>query len=111
MDYISLIVFVAVIVAAFLFKANTGLVAILAAMALTFAAPHALGMEGESFKDIAKFAEKFLSGKFDSKMFLMLFGVMFLFCLAQENKTLDVLARKVIALSNGKVKLFPVILV
>lgn len=94
MDYISLIVLVAVIAAAFIFKVNTGLAAIMASLALVYAA----GMP-----------EKFIISAFDSKMFLMLFGVMFLFCLAQENKTLDVLARKVIALCKGKVKLFPII--
>lgn len=40
----------------------------------------------------------------------MLLGVMYLFCLAQDNKTLDLLAKKVIALCKGKVKLFPLIL-
>ena len=94
MDYISLIVLVAVIAAAFIFKVNTGLAAIMASLILVYAT----GMK-----------EKFITSAFDSKMFLMLFGVMFLFCLAQENKTLDVLARKVIALCKGKVKLFPVI--
>lgn len=94
MDYISLIVLVAVIAAAFIFKVNTGLAAILASLVLVYGA----GMK-----------EKVITSAFDSKMFLMLFGVMFLFCIAQENKTLDVLARKVIALSKGKVKLFPVI--
>lgn len=94
MDYISLIVLVAVIAAAFIFKVNTGLAAIMASLILVYAT----GMK-----------EKFIISAFDSKMFLMLFGVMFLFCLAQENKTLDVLARKVIALCKGKVKLFPVI--
>ena len=110
MDYISLIVFVAVIAAAFLCKVNTGLMAIVASVVLAFAAPQALGIGGADFKAVAKAAEKFLAGQFDSKMFLMLFGVMFLFCLAQENKTLDVLARKVIAMCKGKVKLFPIIL-
>lgn len=95
MDYISLIVLVAVIAAAFIFKVNTGLAAIIASLALVYGA----GMK-----------EKFIISAFDSKMFLMLFGVMYLFCIAQENKTLDVLARKVIAMSKGRVKLFPVIL-
>ena len=94
MDYISLIVLVAVIAAAFIFKVNTGLAAIMASLVLVYAT----GMK-----------EKFIISAFDSKMFLMLFGVMYLFCIAQENKTLDVLARKVIALCKGKVKLFPVI--
>ena len=95
MDYISLIVLVAVIAAAFIFKVNTGLAAIMASLVLVYAT----GMP-----------EKFIINSFDSKMFLMLFGVMYLFCIAQENKTLDVLARKVIALCKGKVKIFPVIL-
>ena len=94
MDYISLIVLIAVIAAAFIFKVNTGLAAVMASLILVYAA----GMN-----------EKFIISAFDSKMFLMLFGVMFLFCIAQENKTLDVLAKKVIALCKGKVKLFPVI--
>ena len=95
MDYISLIVLVAVIAAAFIFKVNTGLAAIMASLILVYAT----GMK-----------EKFIINAFDSKMFLMLFGVMYLFCIAQENKTLDVLARKVIAMCKGRVKLFPVIL-
>lgn len=95
MDYVSLIVLVAVIAAAFLFKVNTGLAAIMASLVLVYAT----GMK-----------EKFIISAFDSKMFLMLFGVMYLFCIAQENKTLDVLARKVIAMCKGKVRLFPVIL-
>jgi Na+/H+ antiporter NhaD/arsenite permease-like protein len=74
---------------------NTGLAAVMASLALVYAG----GMP-----------EKFIISNFDSKMFLMLFGVMYLFCIAQENKTLDILARKVIALCRGKVKLFPVIL-
>lgn len=95
MDAISLIVLIAVIVAAFVFKVNTGLAAIMASLVLVYG---------------AGIPEKFITSAFDSKMFLMLFGVMFLFCIAQENKTLDVLARKVIALCKGKVRLFPVIL-
>ena len=94
MDAVSLIVLVAMIAAAFIFKVNTGLAAIMASLVLVYAT----GMK-----------EKFIISAFDSKMFLMLFGVMYLFCIAQENKTLDVLARKVIALCKGKVKLFPVI--
>ncbi len=95
MDAISLIVLIAVIAIAFIFKVNTGLTAILASLVLVYS----VGMP-----------EKFITAAFDSKMFLMLFGVMYLFCIAQENKSLDVLAKKVIALSKGKVKLFPVIL-
>ena len=95
MDAVSLIVLIAVIAAAFIFKVNTGLAAIMASLALVYAT----GMP-----------EKFIISAFDSKMFLMLFGVMYLFCIAQENKTLDVLARKVLALCKGNAKVFPIIL-
>ena len=95
MNIVSLIVLIAVIAAAFIFKVNTGLAAIMASLVLVFAA----GMP-----------EKFILSAFDSKMFLMLFGVMYLFCIAQENKTLDVLARKVLTLCKGNAKVFPIIL-
>ncbi len=95
MDLVSLIVLIAVIAAAFIFKVNTGLAAIVASLVLVYA----VGMP-----------EKFILSAFDSKMFLMLFGVMYLFCIAQENKTLDVLARKVLTLCKGNAKIFPLIL-
>lgn len=95
MNIISLIVLIAVIAAAFIFKVNTGLAAIMASLVLVYAT----GMP-----------EKFILSAFDSKMFLMLFGVMYLFCIAQENKTLDVLARKVLTLCKGNAKVFPIIL-
>ncbi len=95
MDLISLIVFCAVIIAAFVCKVNTGYMAIFAALVLAH---------------IAGVSEKRLISSFGSSLFLMLLGVMYLFCIAQENKTLDVLAKKVIALCKGRIKLFPPIL-
>lgn len=95
MDLIALLVFVAVIVLAFVCKVNTGLLAIAASLVLA---------------RVAGIPDKTLLGMFDSKMFIMLLGVMYLFCIAQENKTLDLLAKKVLALCKGKVKLFPVLL-
>jgi len=102
MDVISLIAFCAVIVAGFAFKTNTGLVAIMAAMLLCL--PETVGISGGAVN------MKAMLGYFDGKMFLMLFGVMYLFCIAQENKTLDALAKKTIALCKGKIRLFPLIL-
>ena len=95
MDLIALLVFVAVIVLAFVCKVNTGLLAIAASLVLA---------------RVAGIPDKTLLGMFDSKMFIMLLGVMYLFCIAQENKTLDLLAKKVLALCKGKIKLFPVLL-
>ena len=83
MDAIALLVFVAAIALAFIFKVNTGLVAIVLALILS------------RFVNIG---DKWLLQSFDSSLFLMLLGVMYLFCIAQENKTLDVLAKKLLAL-------------
>lgn len=95
MDAIALLVFVAAIVLAFVFKVNTGLVAIVLALVLS------------RFVNIG---DKWLLQSFDSSLFLMLLGVMYLFCIAQENKTLDVLAKKLLNLCKGKTKLFPPLL-
>lgn len=95
MDLISLLALVAAIVFAFIFKVNTGLVAMGVALIIG---------------RCAGVADKVLLKSFDSNLFLMLLGVMYLFCIAQENKTLDVLAKKSIALCKGNVKLFPLIM-
>lgn len=95
MDLVALIVLCAAIIAAFVLKVNTGLVAITAALILA------------RFSGVS---DNWLLKSFDSSLFLMLLGVMYLFCIAQENKTLDLLARKVLALCKGKVRLFPPIL-
>lgn len=95
MELASLLVFVAVIILAFWLKTNTGLVAIAAALILA---------------RIAGISDKALLGMFDSKMFIMLLGVMYIFCIAQENGTLSLLAKKILWLCNGKTKLFPMIL-
>ena len=95
MALISLIVLVAAIALAFLCKVNTGLVAVTAALILG---------------RCAGLTDKWLLNAFDSSLFLMLLGVMYLFCIAQENKTLELLAKRILALCKGKVKLFPPIL-
>lgn len=95
LDLISLIALCLTIVAAFVFKVNTGILSIAVALVLG---------------RCAGLSDKTLVGFFDSNLFLMLLGVMYLFCIAQENKTLDLLAKKVLALCRGKVKLFPPIL-
>lgn len=90
-----MVVLVTAIAIAFIFKVNTGLVAI--ALSLIVGR-------------IAGLSDKWLLNSFDSSLFLMLFGVMYLFCIAQENKTLELLAKKLLALCRGKLKLFPPLL-
>lgn len=94
-DAISLIVLVGAIALAFLFKVNSGLVAIAASLILA---------------RVAGIGDSALMKMFDSKMFLMLLGIMYIFCIAQENGTLELLSKKILALCKGKVKLFPLIL-
>ncbi len=95
MDLVSLLVFVAVIVLAFACKINSGLLAIAASLVLA---------------RFAGISDKMLLGMFDSKMFIMLLGVMYIFCIAQENGTLDLLAKKVLTLCKSKAQLFPALL-
>lgn len=94
-DIISLAVLIGAIVAAFLLKINTGVVAIAAALVLGLC---------------AGWTDKQIMATFGSKLFLTLLGVMFLFGIAQENKTLDLLAKKALALCRGRVNLFPPLL-
>lgn len=95
MDLVSIIVLCIAIIAAFLLKVNTGFVAMSAALVLC----HVAGIQ-----------EKWLISQFNSSQFIMLLGVMYLFCIAQDNKSLDLLAKKALALCKGKAKLFPLIL-
>ena len=59
---------------------------------------------------IAGVSDKTVIGYFNSSLFIMLLGIMFLFCIAQNNRTLELLARKAIMLCKGKVKLIPIVL-
>ncbi len=90
------LVFLAVAIAiGCIFKKNTGIVSI--ALALILAR-------------IASVPDKFLLNAFDSSLFIKLLGVMFLFCVAQNNQTLEIIAKKAILLCRGKVKLIPIVL-
>ena len=95
MDLISLLVLCATLVIAFVFKLNSGLVAIAASLILALATGT---------------PEKFLISSFNNSLFLMLLGVMYLFSIAQENKTLELLAKKTFALCKGNRKILPVVI-
>lgn len=94
MDVLSLILFCATLAVSLVFKLNCGLVAIVVSLVLSW---------------VAGIPEKFILSAFDSKMFLMLFGVMYLFSIAQENKTLELLSKKTFALCRGNAKLLPIV--
>ena len=95
MELISLLVLCATLIIAFAFKLNSGLVAI--AVSLIFAL-------------ITGIPEKFLISSFNNSLFLMLLGVMYLFSIAQENKTLELLSKKIFDLCKGNAKALPVVI-
>ena len=95
MDLLSLIVLCITLIVAFTFKLNSGIVAIAVSLIFSLIA----GIDG-----------KFLISSFNSSLFITLLGVMYLFSIAQENKTLELLAKKIFALCKGKVKILPIVI-
>ena len=95
MDAISLIVLCATLAIAFIFKLNSGLVSIAVALILA-------RIVGISDKELFSF--------FNSSLFMMLMGVMLLFSIAQQNRTLELLAKKTLALCRGNVYIVPAML-
>ena len=95
MALLSLIVLCITLIIAFVFKANSGLVAIAVSLILSW---------------IADVPGSFLISSFNNSLFLMLLGVMYLFSIAQENKTLELLSKKTFALCRGNVKALPVVI-
>ena len=94
MDIISLIVLCATLIGAFLFKLNSGVISIAVALILA---------------RITGITDKALFSYFNSSLFVMLFGVMLLFSIAQQNKTLELLAKKTLALCRGNTWVLPVV--
>lgn len=95
MDLISLLVLCATLVIAFVFKMNSGLVAIAVSLVLALS---------------TGIPENFLISSFNNSLFLMLLGVMFLFSIAQENKTLELLAKRIFDLCKGNVRILPAVI-
>ena len=95
MAALSLVCLCVSIFEAFFMKLNTGLISL--AMALL------LGR-------FAGITDKWLIASFNNSLFIMLLGVMYLFCIAQNNKTLELLAKKTINLCGEKINLIPWIL-
>ncbi|MBO5339549.1 MAG: hypothetical protein J6A62_00920 [Oscillospiraceae bacterium] len=95
MDLFSLLVLCVTLVVAFIFKINSGLIAIAVSLVLSWIA----GIPGS-----------FLLSSFNNSLFLMLLGVMYLFSIAQENRTLELLAKKTFALCRGQERVLPIVL-
>ncbi len=92
---LSLVFLAAAIAIGCLMNKNTGVISI--ALSLILAR-------------IAGISDKTVIGYFNNSLFIMLLGIMFLFCIAQNNRTLELLARKSILLCKGKTKLIPIVL-
>ena len=92
---LSLVFLAAAIAIGCILKKNTGVVSIAFSLILA---------------RIAGISDKTVIGYFNNSLFIMLLGIMFLFCIAQNNRTLEILARKAILLCRGKVKLVPIVL-
>lgn len=92
---ISLLFLIAAIVLGFTKKINVGIVSI----GLAFI----LGLIGHV-------DTKIILGCFPSKLFITLLGTMFFFCLLQDNHTLELLSKKMVALVGSRTYLIPIII-
>lgn len=90
---LSLAALVLAIAIGFYRKLNTGLIAIAFAVILG---------------RLANFKEADIIGGWSTQLFIMLLGVTFLFSVAQNNGTLELFARKVVALSGRQTRLIPI---
>ena len=94
MAILSLVFLIGAIVLGFFRKTNMGLVAFGLALVLG---------------QIAGVGTSTIQGGFPTKLFVTLLGVMLLFSIAQENKTMEQLARRVISLAGKRTALIPII--
>jgi Na+/H+ antiporter NhaD/arsenite permease-like protein len=90
---LSLIALVLAIALGFFRKLNTGLIAIAFAFILG---------------KFAGFKDADIINGWSTQLFIMLLGVTFLFSIAQTNGTLELFARKVVALSGSQTRLIPI---
>ena len=95
LQIISLLFLIFAIVIGFVKKINVGLVALGVALPLNM---------------IGKTKPNVIFSGFPSKLFLTLLGTMFFFSILQENKTLEILSKKVVLLVGKRAYLVPIII-
>lgn len=109
MGVISLLVLAAVIVISYKRSINPGLLGVAASFFLGFF----LFTETKTGALVpissAAGGVRMLIAGWSSRMFLMLFGVTFLFGIAKANKTLDILTRKLVSFAGGNTALLPIL--
>lgn len=94
MDVISLVIFIAVIIIAFVRKLNVGVLS----LAVGVIAVRIFGLTDSA-----------LTSGVSSSTFVMLFGITFLFAVVSSTGALDLLARKVIAMAGDRLWVIPVL--
>lgn len=96
-DYsvLSLVFLALSITLAFVLKKNTGIIAIAFSLLLG---------------RLAGIPDKTVIKGFNTSLFIMLLGLTYLFSIAENNKTLELLARKIIHLFRDKIRLLPFVL-
>lgn len=92
---IALIFLVVAIVLGFLKKINVGIVSIALAFVLAM---------------MSNVKMNVIFSGFPTKLFLTLLGTMYYFCLLQENKTLELLSKKIVSLFNKKAFMMPIVI-
>lgn len=92
---IALVFLIGAIALGFVRKINVGIVS----LGLAFI----LGLIGNVSANV-------ILGGFPSKLFITLLGTMFFFCLLQENNTLELLSKKIVALVGKHTYLIPIII-
>lgn len=95
MQIIALAALIFAIVLGFVKKINVGLVSLGLALALSL---------------VGGVKTSIIFAGFPGKLFITLLGTMFFFCLLQENHTLELLSKKMVALVGNKTFLIPIII-
>ena len=95
MQGLSLIFLIGAIAIGFFRKINVGVVSIVLGFVLTLITHGKMNV---------------LFAGFPTKLFLTLLGTMFFFCLLQENKTLELLSKKIVSLFQTRPFLMPIVI-
>lgn len=107
MGILSILVLFLAIAIGFRFKINTGLLSILFAFLIGFFILDPAGGEtGRMLSDPAGKARTLISG-WDTSLFFMILGTTLLFTIARLNRTLEIVAHKMVVLAKGRTRFVP----
>lgn len=95
LNVLSLLFLIAAIAIGYFLKLNTGLIAIGLALVIG---------------KLGGLDDKEIIAGFNGSLFTMMLGVSYLFSVAQQNKTLDLVAKKIVSLAGKRTNLIPIII-